>query len=354
MNKILVQIVDDSATVRSVLTQLIQNDPSLEVCGSAANPVFAQRHMEKQWPDVIILDLEMPEMDGLTFLKKIMSTHPTPVIICSAYAEKGARKAMDAIQSGAVDIITKPKLGIKDYLNENSTLLIESIKAAACAKISKIRLAQLDKITVTEKFDADVIISPDQNKARIPKTDRLIAIGSSTGGTTAIEYLLSQVPLGSPGIVIVQHMPEKFTKAFSERLNSVVDIDVKEAENGDTLRPGLAVVAPGGKHLLIKRRGNQYLVELKEGPLVRRHRPSVDVLFRSVSMAAGKNSVGVILTGMGDDGAAGMKEMFDSGANTIAQDEDTCVVFGMPKMAIDHGGVKSVLALEKISKAMLD
>lgn len=355
MKKITVQIVDDSATVRSVLTQLLRNDPSLEVCGSAANPIFAQRHMDKIWPDVIILDLEMPEMDGLTFLKQIMSTRPTPVIICSAYAEKGARMAMDAIQSGAVDIITKPKIGIKDYLNENATTLIEAVKAAACAKPAKIRTrAKIERVDVSQKLNADAVISNGNNRPNlIPKTQNLIAIGSSTGGTTAIEELLTAVPPDAPAIAIVQHMPAKFTLAFAQRLNSIVNIDVKEAENGDMLRPGLAVIAPGDKHLLIKRRGSNYVVELKDGPLVRRHKPSVDVMFRSVAMAAGKNATGVILTGMGDDGAAGMKEMHDSGAHTLAQDEASCVVYGMPKMAVERGGVEKVVALDKIAAAML-
>jgi len=353
VKKINVQIVDDSATVRQVLVSILETDPKIHISASSANPIFAQRHMEKLWPDVIVLDLEMPEMDGLTFLKKIMAERPTPVIICSAYAEKGAQNAFEAMKAGAVDILSKPSVGVQGFINDNSKMFIEAVKGAAQVRDSFLKKAGKKTPTQNfEKYDADVILAK-KRVITVPKTGKFIAIGSSTGGTNAIEEILSSLPVDSPPLAIVQHMPEKFTKTFAERLNKESAITVKEAEHGDELVEGMAVIAPGNNHMVIKRVGSLYVVHLKDGPLVRNHRPSVDVLFRSVAMSAAKNAVGVILTGMGDDGAAGMDEMHEQGAFTIAQDEETSVVFGMPKMAIQRGCIDKIVALPNIAKEIL-
>jgi two-component system chemotaxis response regulator CheB len=283
-------------------------------------------------------------MDGLTFLKKIMSQHPIPVVICSSLAEEGTQSTLKALDYGAVDIVTKPRLGTKQFLEDSRIILCNAVKAAAAAKQRILR----PSLTVEPKLTADAILSPATH-AMAETTEKVVVIGASTGGTEALKILLEKLPSDTPGIVIVQHMPELFTRAFANRLDGLCCITVKEAETNDTIIRGRALIAPGNHHMLLKRSGARYYVEIKDGPLVCRHRPSVDVLFRSAARYAGRNAIGVILTGMGDDGARGMREMKQAGAFTIAQDEATCVVFGMPKEAVKFGGVDRVLPLHAIA-----
>ncbi|UOA09802.1 chemotaxis response regulator protein-glutamate methylesterase [Methylobacter sp. S3L5C] len=346
MTQIKVLIVDDSAVVRQVLTATLSQDPGINVIGAVADPLFAMARMQAQWPDVIVLDVEMPRMDGITFLKKLMTERPTPVVICSTLTEKGAETTMQALAAGAVSIVTKPKVGLKQFLQDDSENLLAAVKAAARANLR--RLAKSPVVTVSAKLTADAIL-PAAINAMAETTDRIVAIGTSTGGTQALEYILTALPRVCPGIVIVQHMPEKFTGAFATRLNSLCKIEVREAANGDRVIPGRALIAQGGRHMLLKRSGAQYYVEIVEGPPVSRHCPSVDVLFRSVAKCAGKNALGIIMTGMGDDGAKGLKEMFDMGASTLGQDEDSCVVYGMPKEALKLGAVNRELPLSQIA-----
>jgi two-component system, chemotaxis family, protein-glutamate methylesterase/glutaminase len=346
MSRIKVMVVDDSAVVRQVVSGLLAADPAIEVISAVADPVLAMARMQIQWPDVIVLDIEMPRMDGITFLKKIMSERPTPVVICSTLAETGAKTSIEALAAGAVAIITKPKLGLKQFLNDSSNDLITAVKAAARANVKR--------LTVIEKYNADVILAPAASHgAMIQTTERVVAIGTSTGGTQALEKVLVTLPRVSPGIVIVQHMPEKFTAEFAARLNTLCQIEVKEALHNDRVIPGRALIAPGGKHMLLRRNGAQYYVDVIDGPLVNRHRPSVDVLFRSVAKCAGANALGVIMTGMGDDGAAGLLEMRKAGARTVAQDEDSCVVYGMPKEAVKRGAVEKTVSLSAIGREIL-
>ena len=346
--KIRVLIVDDSAVVRQTLRDVLTSDPEIEVIATAGDPFVAADRIAEQIPDVITLDIEMPRMDGLTFLKKIMSQHPIPVVICSSLAEEGTQSTFRALEYGAVDIITKPRLGTKQFLQESSTLLCEAVKAAAASRLRILRPSQ----TVEPKLNADCILS-SATHAMAETTEKVVAIGASTGGTEALKAVLEALPADTPGIVIVQHMPELFTRAFANRLDGVCNITVKEAETNDTVIRGRALIAPGNHHMLLKRSGARYYVEIKDGPLVCRHRPSVDVLFRSAARYAGQNAVGMILTGMGDDGAHGMLEMKQAGAATIAQDEASCVVFGMPKEAIKLGGVDRVLPLSAMAGAIL-
>jgi two-component system chemotaxis response regulator CheB len=343
-----VLIVDDSAVVRQTLSEVLSSDPEIEVMGTAADPFVAAERISEEVPDVITLDIEMPRMDGLTFLQKLMSQHPIPVVICSSLAEEGTQSALKALEYGAVDIIAKPRLGSKQFLEESQTALCEIVKAAAAARVRKIQPSR----TVQPKLTADAILSPGTH-AMAETTEKVVAIGASTGGTEALKVVLEKLPADSPGIVIVQHMPELFTRAFANRLDGLCSISVKEAEENDTVLRGRALIAPGNHHLLLKRSGARYYVEIKEGPLVCRHRPSVDVLFRSAARYAGQNAVGVILTGMGDDGARGMLEMKQAGAMTIAQDEATCVVFGMPNEAIKRSAVAKILPLESVAGSIL-
>ena len=346
--KIRVLIVDDSAVVRQTLTQILNSDPEIEVMGTAADPFVAADRIAVEVPDVITLDIEMPRMDGLTFLKKIMSQHPIPVVICSSLADEGAQSTFRALEYGAVDIITKPRLGTKQFLEDSCITICQAVKAAGKAKLRTLSPSH----TVEPKLTADVILSPATH-AMAETTEKVVMIGASTGGTEALKTVLEMFPADTPGIVIVQHMPELFTRAFANRLDSLCAITVKEAETNDTVIRGRALIAPGNHHLLLKRSGARYYVEIKDGPLVCRHRPSVDVLFRSAARYAGQNAVGVILTGMGDDGARGMLEMKQAGATTIAQDEATCVVFGMPKEAIKLNAVDKILPLESIAGSIL-
>ena len=346
MSKIKVMLVDDSAVARQVLQSVLNSDSSIEVIAVAADPIFAMNHMAKQWPDVIVLDVEMPRMDGITFLKKIMAERPTPVVICSTLTEKGAETTVQALAAGAVSIVTKPKVGLKSFLQDAAADITQAVKAAARANMANICTGPA-AVQVQKKLSADAVLKASPH-AMSKTTEHFVAIGTSTGGTQALELLLTALPRTAPGIVIVQHMPEKFTASFADRLNSLCEITVKEAANNDRVLPGHALIAPGGKHMLLKRNGAQYHVEVIDGPLVNRHRPSVDVLFRSVAKFAGKNAVGFILTGMGDDGARGLLEMREAGADTVAQDESSCVVFGMPKEAIAMGAADKVMSLSLV------
>jgi two-component system chemotaxis response regulator CheB len=349
-----VMIVDDSAVVRQVMSAVLAADPAIELLGTAADPLLAMTRMKQQWPDVLVLDVEMPRMDGITFLKKIMQERPTPVVICSTLTVQGAETTMEALAAGAVAIISKPKLGLKDFLEDSSQELVASVKAAARANVKRLAAAAARApLARVVKHTADVILPPSGPRAMTQTTERVVAIGTSTGGTQALEVVLTALPRVSPGIVIVQHMPEKFTAAFAARLDSLCQISVKEAQTNDRVVPGRALIAPGGKHMLLKRSGAQYVVEVVDGPLVNRHRPSVDVLFRSVAKCAGANAFGIIMTGMGDDGAAGLLEMRQAGARTIAQDEESCVVYGMPKEAVKRGGVERSVSLDVIDREIV-
>jgi two-component system, chemotaxis family, protein-glutamate methylesterase/glutaminase len=353
MTRIKVLVVDDSAVVRQVVGSLLAADPSVELLAAVADPLLAIERMKSVWPDVIVLDIEMPRMDGITFLKRIMQERPTPVIICSTLTEAGAKTTLAALDAGAFAIIAKPKLGLKTFLTEGAEELLSTVKSAAQANVSRLMPRARVPISASVKLTADAMLAPATHRALLQTSERVVAIGTSTGGTQALETVLTELPRVCPGIVIVQHMPEKFTAAFAARLNSVCQIAVKEAQHGDRVTPGRALVAPGGKHMLLKRSGAQYYVEVLDGPLVNRHRPSVDVLFRSVAKCAGSNALGVIMTGMGDDGAAGLLEMRNAGARTIAQDEESCVVFGMPKEAVKRGAVETVAPLSAIAGQIL-
>ncbi|PHV06501.1 chemotaxis response regulator protein-glutamate methylesterase [Janthinobacterium sp. BJB412] len=349
-----VMIVDDSAVVRQVLSALLNGAQGIVVTHAVANPLLAIERMKTQWPDVIVLDVEMPRMDGITFLRKIMAERPTPVVICSTLTEKGAQTSMDALAAGAVAIITKPRLDLKQFLHDSADELVSAVRAAAGANVRRLASrAAAPPPQPTVKHNADVILPPAEGRATLQTTERVVALGTSTGGTQALEEVLTALPRVCPGIVIVQHMPEKFTAAFAARLDSVCQISVKEAANNDRVVPGRALIAPGGKHMLLRRTGAYYFVEVVDGPLVNRHRPSVDVLFRSVARCAGANALGVIMTGMGDDGAAGLLEMLKAGARTLAQDEASCVVYGMPKEAVKRGGVEKTLPLGQIYREIL-
>jgi len=353
-NKINVLIVDDSAVVRQVMGELISNDPELNLMGAVADPIFAMKRMEIQWPDVIVLDIEMPRMDGLTFLKKIMAERPTPIVMCSSLVSSGTDPTIQAMSLGAVDIICKPKFQTKTKLVEENKILLNTIKSAAKAKNLRKLNANIvhAPADIQPKLTADAVLQKTSKRVT-QNTDGIIAIGTSTGGTQALELVLKNLEVSSCGIVIVQHMPELFTKAFSDRLNQLCAIEVLEAKNGDEVKCGRALVAPGGKHMTLKRIGLKYSVEVMDGPLVSRHRPSVDVLFRSVAKHAGKNALGIIMTGMGDDGAKGLKEMHDFGAYTIGQDEKSCIVYGMPKEAFEVGAVDAQMSLDRIAPAIM-
>jgi len=352
--KIKVMLVDDSAVVRQTLTEVLACDKQIEVIAACQDPFVAAKELRQKVPDVMILDIEMPRMDGITFLQKIMSQHPLPVIICSTLVEKGADTTLKALEYGAIDIVQKPSVGTKKFLQEAQIRLTDAVKAAAGSRVKKIK-NQLDKSEkTTKKLTADAILPSPDSSAMVTTTEKVIVIGASTGGTEAVKNILQAMPHNAPGIVVVQHMPQGFTRSFARRLDELCDINVKEAENGDTILRGHALIAPGNYHTLIKRSGARYYVEVREGPLVSRHRPSVDVLFRSAARYAGSNAISAILTGMGDDGATGMKEMFDAGAYTIAQDEATSVVYGMPGVAVKKGGVIESLPLGDIGLALLE
>ncbi len=347
--KIKVLLVDDSAVIRQVLADVLTRDPGIEVMAAVADPIFAMRRMEAAWPDVIVLDVEMPRMDGISFLRKLMAERPTPVVMCSTLTEKGAETTLQALAAGAIEVVTKPRVGLKEFLHEEAAHLIEVVKSAARARPDRLGASRGRRPAKQAPAPAPAPASTAMSQT----TDRVVAIGTSTGGTQALEVVLSGLTRVVPGIVIVQHMPEKFTQAFANRLDSLCDIEVREAQNGDRVIPGRALIAPGGRHMLLSRSGAHYHVEVKDGPLINRHRPSVDVLFRSVAKHAGANALGIIMTGMGDDGAEGLLEMHQAGARTVAQDEQTCIVYGMPKEAVRRGGVDLQLPLDAISQAII-
>jgi two-component system chemotaxis response regulator CheB len=347
-----VMVVDDSALVRQVLNDLLSSDPDIEVIGLAADPFRAAELLRDRIPDVMILDIEMPRMDGITFLKKLMRQHPIPTIICSSLVAAESPTTIAALEAGAVDIILKPNIGKKEFFEESKIRICDSVKAASLARVKKAKPAT--KLQPTPKLSADAVLKASgRPKSVLRTTEKVVAIGASTGGTEALRSFLESMPYDCPGIAIVQHMPEMFTAAFAQRLNQLCKITVKEAASGDALIRGQAVIARGNHHLILRRSGAQYSVQIIEGPLVNRHRPSVDVLFRSAADSAGPNAVGVIMTGMGDDGARGLKEMKDAGASTIAQDESTSVVYGMPAEAVKRGGVDKILPLDDIPAAVL-
>jgi len=347
-------IVDDSAVVRKVLTELLKGVSGIEVIGAAQDPIFAQSKMDQDWPDVIILDVEMPRMDGISFLKKIMSEHPTPVVMCSSLTEEGSKTSLQALSIGAVEVIAKPKVTLKSSLSEVSQELISAIRTAAKANMAGAKQKHIKPIIakVTSKLTADAMLSKGGGR-NVQRTGALIAIGASTGGTQAIEAVLTALPANTLPILIVQHMPEKFTHTFANRLNELCQVEVKEAEDNDALLQGRVLIAPGGKHMMLQTTKFGATVQVKDGPLVSRHKPSVDVLFRSVSKFAGSNAQGIIMTGMGDDGAKGIKEMHDAGATTIAQNEATCVVYGMPQEAVKLGGIDYEVSLNKIPEMIV-
>jgi len=349
-SRIRVLIVDDSALVRQALTEILSSDPHIEVMAAASDPFVAAERMRECVPDVITLDVEMPRMDGLTFLQKIMSQHPIPVVMCSSLTDSGSETALKALEYGAVEIIAKPKMGTKQFIEESRVRICDTIRAAA---LTRPRPLATRTHIVAPKLTADVIMEKPPTRAMIQTTEKVVVVGASTGGTEALKVFLEMLPENAPGIVIVQHMPEQFTAAFAKRLDGICRVTVKEAANNDSVVRGRALIAPGNHHLLLKRSGARYYVEIKDGPLVSRHRPSVDVLFRSAARYAGKNAVGIIMTGMGDDGAHGMKELFDAGATTLAQDEATCVVYGMPNEAVKLGGVHKTLPLQSIAPEVL-
>lgn len=349
-NKIRVLIVDDSAVVRQTMEKILSSDPRIDVMDVAQDPFIAANKIQHEVPDVITLDVEMPRMDGLTFLQKIMSQHPIPVVICSSLAGNGSEAAFKAMEYGAVEIIPKPRLGTKQFLEESKVRICDAVKAASMARLKPIAP---QKKPVSPKLTADAVLAKPRGNVPLRTTEKVVVVGASTGGTEALQVFLKSMPLDSPGVVIVQHMPEHFTTSFANRLNGLCKISVKEAANDDTVVPGRALIAPGNRHTLLKRSGARYYVEVKNGPLVCRHRPSVDVLFRSTARYAGKNAVGVIMTGMGADGAKGMLEMKEAGARNIAQDEATSIIFGMPQEAIKEGGVDKVLPLGGISREVV-
>ena len=330
-------VVDDSAVVRQSFSMMLSANFSVE---TAADPLIAERKITKQRPDVVVLDLQMPRMDGLSFLRQIMRRDPLPVVICSSAAARGSDTAMRALEEGAVDVILKPAAGVREFIAEQSVMIIDTLRAASQARLLRSRASSAGMLPV----------SPAPRRVDSP---RIIAIGASTGGTEALRVIIEQLPKNAPPVLVVQHMPEGFTAAFAKRLDSLSQVEVKEAVDGDVIRAGRVLIAPGNHHLAVRRMGSDYRAAVHGGPLISRHRPSVDVLFRSMAQAAGNNGIGVILTGMGDDGAAGLAEMRSAGATTIAQNEATSVIFGMPKEAIACGAVQSILPLQHIAPALL-
>ena len=345
-----VLIIDDSALIRSLLTEIINGQPDMEVVGTAPDPLVAREKIKALNPDVLTLDVEMPKMDGLAFLEKLMRLRPMPVVMVSSLTEKSSAITLHALELGAFDFVTKPKIDIRNGLQEYAEELTDKIRGASKARLVKPPPRSVAHVAVHQKNSADVVLAAEHHT--FSTTEKIILLGASTGGTEALKAVLVDMPADCPGILITQHMPEAFTKTFAKRLDGLCRIAVKEAEHGERVLPGHAYLAPGNRHLLLKRSGANYVTELSDGPAVSRHRPSVDVLFRSAANCAGKNAIGIIMTGMGDDGAAGMLEMRQAGSYTLAQDEETCVVFGMPKEAIARGGVDEVVPLQDLSRRL--
>ena len=352
MPKVRVLVVDDSASVRQTMVDVLSADPGIEVIGVAPDPFVAARRIAEDVPDVITLDVEMPRMDGITFLRKIMAQRPIPVVMCSSLTEAGSETLMQALEAGAVDVILKPRIAAADHLAEVGDRIRDVVKAAARARVGgrKPAARRLDPGT---KLTADAVLPPPSGAAMARTTEMVVCLGASTGGTEALREVLQALPANAPGVVVVQHMPAGFTAAFAKRLNSLCEVEVKEAQHGDPVLRGHVLIAPGDKHMLLERQGARYQVAIKDGPPVSRHRPSVDVLFRSAARAAGRNAMGVIMTGMGDDGARGLLEMKEAGAHTVAQDEATSVVFGMPREAIAKGAAQKVVPLDAIARDIM-
>ncbi|MGV3491983.1 MAG: protein-glutamate methylesterase/protein-glutamine glutaminase [Devosia sp.] len=354
--KIRVLIVDDSAAVRTTLTDIISSDPALEVMATAADPYVAAERMRAEVPDVIFLDIELPRMDGITFLKKLMSQRPIPVVICSSHASEGSDTLIKALEAGAVDVVPKPRVDTAQALHDSRARICEAARNAAAASLKgRVARAPAPEMHVEAKLTADAVIPPRSAaraasaRSTLPVTEPIVCIGASTGGTEALRDVLVDLPADSPAILIVQHMPERFTAAFARRLDGLCKVRVKEAEDGDVLEAGRVLIAPGGHHMMLQRTGSRYTVKIVDGPHVSRHRPSVDVLFRSAAYGAGQNALGILLTGMGDDGARGLLEMKQAGATTFAQDEESSVVFGMPKEAIALGAAGKILPLRRVA-----
>ena len=343
-NPIRVLIVDDSVLVREAAKRILEGQPGIQVLDTAMDPIYAMEKMAKEWPDVIVLDIQMPRMDGVTFLKKIMAERPTPVVICSTLVGNGAQIGVEALAAGAISLITKPKAGVTAFFENESDNIVAAVRAAA-----QVNLGRLRQLVASPRPAVPPPVKTTR-PAGVVGDGRVIAMGASTGGTQALEVVLGALDVNLPGIVIVQHMPSGFSKKFADRLNQDLRLELREAQNGQRVEPGLALLAEAGKQMRLKKEGAGYSVEVIDGPLINRHKPSVDCLFSSVAKAAGARALGVIMTGMGDDGALGMKEMFDAGAHTIAEAEETCVVFGMPRMAIQRGGVHDVQPLQKIAE----
>ena len=345
--KITVYVVDDSAVVRQTFMHLLQGDPEIELIGSAPNPLIAEPLIRKTRPDVLLLDIEMPGMDGLTFLRQVMKEMPIPTVICSTLTEKGSRIALDALAAGAVAVVAKPRLGLKQFLEDSRRELLQTLKAAARSR------PRAQPLAAARAAVAQPVLERRPAGLHALSMNTPVVLGSSTGGTQAIESVLLALPGDSPGIAIVQHMPEKFTAMYAQRLNGICAMNVREARDGDRLERGVVLIAPGGRHMQLRKAVGQYFVVVADGPPVNRHKPSVDVLFRSAAECAGKDALAIILTGMGDDGARGMKLLHERGARTIAQNEETCVVFGMPREAIKLGGVDDVVPISRVAHAIL-
>jgi two-component system chemotaxis response regulator CheB len=345
-----VMVVDDSAVVRKHLSELL-TAAGIEVIATAQDPLFAWTKMQQRWPDVIVLDVEMPRMDGISFLRRVMHERPTPVVMCSTLTEKGCETTMQALAAGAVGFVTKPRIGLRDFLEDPSNGLVAAVRAAARANLRALPPPAAARAPVAARPPQPPrpVPAADGASAMATTTDRVVAIGISTGGVQSIEVVLRGLDRTCPGIVMVQHMPERFTASLAQRLNAAYDMEVMEARDGDRVITGRVLLAPGGRHMRLRRSGAQYVVEVKDGPLINHHKPSVDVLFKSVAQCAGRNALGIVMTGMGDDGARGLKEMHDAGATTAAQDEASSVVFGMPAEAIARGGAQDVLALQDIA-----